>query len=286
MNIPDAAFLFFSHIYNRFSRQSYNQLRDEAGHLGDVFWLQHSDDNVAPNPSINFFNVTNGDIADLGYPLISNHFFPEHVHYPTLLFHKAHPNYDYYWVIEYDVCFSGSWEYFFKAFEGNESDFLSTNVKPHHLHPEWYNWETLHHPQTSIPLSERIRSFNPIHRLSSEALDFLHKSHADGWQGHYEVLIPTLLNRRGFVIEDIGGRGPFVPEERRDLFYTSKRIDSPGINGGTMRYRPPFWRAGSEPNKLYHPVKPPLSLVKKKLQHTKQRLRNTAASVLKPFIRK
>jgi hypothetical protein len=86
------------------------------------------------------------------------------------------------------------------------------------------------------------------------------------------------------VVEDIGGHGPFVPEGRHNQFYTSKRINSPGINGGTMRYRPPLWKTGPEPNMLYHPVKPPLSLAKKKIQRTKQKLRNMTTRALKTLL--
>jgi hypothetical protein len=122
----------------------------------------------------------------------------------------------------------------------------------------------LDHPQKSIALGERLRCFNPIFRFSNAALSFLHQSLLDGWCGHNEVLFPTLLYHNGFAIADIGGKGRFRPSDLRENFYTESEANSIGLlDTGTMRYRPAFVTVGREKNKLYHPVKPLSSTLRK-----------------------
>lgn len=43
-------------------------------------------------------------------------------------FFNAHPEFDRYWVVEYDVRFTGNWRGFFDAFEDSDSDFLSATL--------------------------------------------------------------------------------------------------------------------------------------------------------------
>jgi hypothetical protein len=105
------------------------------------------------------------------------------------------------------------------------------------------------HPEEEIPLSDRIASFNPVYRISKEALSYLDQKQRAGWCGHFEVLIPTLLFRANFRLQDIGGSGQFVMPGEENRFYTKK----------TLRHSPAFDHVGWRKNKLYHPVKCPLN---------------------------
>jgi hypothetical protein len=196
-------------------------------------------------------------------------FFPGQVHFPLLQFFRDNPDFDYYWLIEYDVRFAGDWRLFFDYFRDKNQDFLTCHIRRHADEPGWRWWSVLHHPHKSIPLSERLGSFNPIYRLSNPSLSFLHQSLSDGWCGHFEVLLPTLLHHNGFTLMDIGGKGTFTPPSMEDNFYTAQRNSDGALECGTMRYRPSFWRAGQEKNKLYHPVKPLPFVVRERINSWK-----------------
>ncbi len=195
-------------------------------------------------------------LLSLGYPTISNNIIPGHAHFPLFQFFLDRPDYQYYWMIEYDMRFSGEWRLFFESFSKKDADFLSSHIRHYEDDPDWRWWE-LKHPRESIPLQKRIGSFNPIYRISHSALSFLHEGFKSGWRGHHEVALPTLLHHNGFSLMDICGRGKYAIPGIYNKFYSGSGPDCRGsLSGGSLRYRPVFWRYGREKNKLYHPVKP------------------------------
>jgi len=88
-----------------------------------------------------------------------------------------------------------------------------------------------------------IKSFNPIYRLSNSALQHLDTAFQNGWGGHHEVSIPSVLHHLGLKIQDFGGVGSFVPRGCKYRFYNSE----------SMWFKP--LSAGDRKNYLYHPVK-------------------------------
>jgi hypothetical protein len=46
-------------------------------------------------------------LSKLNYPKIEQSFLPGHAGFPVLQFFRDDPDFDYYWLIEYDVRFSG-----------------------------------------------------------------------------------------------------------------------------------------------------------------------------------
>jgi len=252
------AFLFLCHRSTRETRKRFTRLQDGASSFGDVFWLFHAS-KASPNPkhvpSTMTSVFTDGSLAALGYPMIGPGLIPGHVHFPLLQFFHACPDYAHYWLIEYDVHYAGDWGDFFASITDSfSSDFVSCHVRHHHEQPTWNWWSSLTHPSKSLPREERLRSFNPIFRVSNAGLQCLHEAHSAGWQGHNEVFLPTMIHRAGLSVLDFGGNGPFVPKRFEDRFYTSILTDG-RLGAGTMRYRPASWRPGPEQNMLHHPVK-------------------------------
>lgn len=133
-----------------------------------------------------------------------------------------------------------------------KSDFISSHVHLSKSDPNWYWWRALANPDQVISFEDRVRSFNPIYRISKEAVVFIHDALQSGWCGHHEVLMPTLLYNAGYDIIDFGGTGEFVLPGFENQHYIDNSI---GMQDGTMRWRPIFKQIGSETNKLYHPVK-------------------------------
>jgi hypothetical protein len=106
-------------------------------------------------------------------------------------------------------------------------------------------------------LNRRIRSFNPIFRISNQAIAYLKDAYLSGWSGHHEVSMATLLNEGGFKINDIGGGGRFVlPGFEEKNYVTSQRDTNGDLKSGTMRFRPLISEEEIDGQFLYHPVKP------------------------------
>ena len=190
------------------------------------------------------------------YAVIGPTLVPGHCHFPLLWYYSRYPQFSYYWLVEYDVAFSGDWNTLFEGIAGYTHDFVTCHIRTPQQEPDWYWWNSLNHPSERIDRANCLRSYNPISRLSASALQYLHRMHLSGWRGHNEVLLPTLLSHAGFSLLDMGGDGPFVPKGLKNRYYTSySRPDGKLYMLGTMRFRPSYRRPGRTPGYLYHPVK-------------------------------
>ncbi len=181
----------------------------------------------------------------------------------ALHFFQTHPDFDYYWFIEYDVRFSGDWSDFFVAFDGDSSDLLTTSLRRARDDASWMHWPTLHPPESVPPLSEedRICGFMPIFRVSHRGMETMDRAYRMGWTGHCEATWPTILNHAGLHIEDIGGDSEFVAPGNRNRFYTNT-LSSKDLSPGSLAFRPARFRPGPQRNRLWHPVKPLLMKVR------------------------
>jgi hypothetical protein len=193
----------------------------------------------------------------LPYPRLAGHGILHHSHFPVLDFYLTHPEYDYYWFVEFDVRYTGEWASFLRLFESFPHDLITSHIRHFREEPSWCWWDSLQHPTKVIDRERYLRSYNVTLRISGRALEFLHREQLDGWQGFNEVSLPTLLYQGGFTIMDFGGDGEFTPPELRNKTYTSH-----GLRNGllspfcTMRWRPSSSRTGRRRNKLYHSIKP------------------------------
>ena len=247
------AFLFACHELSPPTVGEYAKIRRATEDLGDAYLLFDRGSGQLPEQvkQHNHYLFSLQSISQLGYPLIDDAILPGNNHYPLLQFFAQHGEFERYWVIEYDVRFSGDWRTFLESFSDVTVDFLSCHIRSYSDEPRW-QWWSLHHLEKTIELSDRLRSFNPIYRISREALRFLDSAYRDGWWGHHEVSMATLLHHHGFSLMDFGGKGRCTATGSVNLFYTSSR----NLCRGTMRYRPAFFRCGRRKNTLYHPVKP------------------------------
>ena len=166
------------------------------------------------------------------------------------------------WVIEYDVDFSGDWGEFFRQFEADRTDVLTTSLVRRANSLEWVHWDAAR-PPPEVPQSQHLRSFNPIMRLSQRFLRaYVRETAERDWPGHTEYTIPTIAAWLGYTIADIGGKGEFCPESRRGRNYANSPADPYSLGPGTFVFlpaRPAYFNDDSadfpEPNMLYHPVK-------------------------------
>lgn len=256
--LPRECLLFLCHHTRASALAALDKLRAECTHL-DVIPLFDQTQGALPLQDIPDARVVTCTevTASLPYPVKHRHhpgtFWPKNIDLPLMAFFQQEPDYDYYWVIEYDVRFTGHWQFFFSHFRHNTSDLLATTLFDHAIRPQWPHWKSLRSP-VQIPLAERTRAILSFYRLSRAALQSLHEAYTRGWGGHYEVTIPTFLKHQGYTLEDLGGDGAYVAPENINRFYTNSP-QNPGLAPGTYVIRERQRQKKILPNKLYNPFK-------------------------------
>lgn len=241
------AVLYLTSKSNEWTLSTFHALEQSLQGMADVYFAYHQQGDVLPVSLQNIENLfvfTSDVLNELGYtPIEKGKLVPGSNHFPLLKFFKENQCYDYYWLVEDDVRFSGDWKDFFDSFASSTSDFLSSVIETKAENPTWYWWTSLKTGNEVIVEEKLLKSFNPIYRLSSQALVCIDAHLRIGWMGHYEVLLPTLLYNKGFLLEDFGGEGTFVRPENNAKFYddTSMRI-APVLPDDRKNY-------------LFHPVK-------------------------------
>ena len=241
------AVLYLTNKSNEWTLSAFHALEQSLQGKADVYFAYHQQGDVLPVSLQNIENLfvfTSDVLNELGYtPIEEGKLVPGINHFPLLKFFKENQGYDYYWLVEDDVRFSGEWKEFFGSFASCTSDFLSSVIETKAENPTWYWWTSLKTGNEVIAEEKLLKSFNPIYRLSSQALACIDAHLRIGWMGHYEVLLPTLLYNKGFLLEDFGGEGTFVRPENNAKFYddTSMRI-APVLPDDRKNY-------------LFHPVK-------------------------------
>lgn len=248
-----------SHFYDENNiLKKYNRLKEELDEEKyDVYFLYnvHDKHSVKIPQKINCCILDNADVGMLGYTSICNKMLPGSCHFPMLLFFKQHPEYDYYWFIEYDVTFTSKWNVLMSAFESIDKDFISCHVEKYEVNKNgrWCWWSIRNN--SGYSLEKSLKSFNPIFKASNAALKYVDWYQSKGFYAHEEVIVCTCLYNAGFTIADFGGDGDFVLEGFKNRFY----VQYEGVNNGTMRYRPLYSleliKSENKEAKLYHPLK-------------------------------
>jgi hypothetical protein len=251
------AIVFFTHTFDATTVAHLKKLKEESANCGTFFIYS---DIHGENPA-----GVEGDIVRFDFEIIRRRYprvlgrtlIPGNCHLTFLDFYLRHSGFEYYWMIEYDVMLTGCWQDFFAALSDLHVDFLACHLRTQEEEPGWGFWSTLESPSGQAMPAELIRAFCPIQRMSRRALELLEIKAMEGWGGHFECLVPTLLQNGGYSLADVGGDGRFVPEGFRNRFYTSfSWPDGSLLHFGSMRFRPsvvlpsPLAR-----QKLYHPVK-------------------------------
>jgi hypothetical protein len=260
----DTLFAVATHKFDRAIYRNNDRIHRQLGR--DYKFIVHYDATSTPDV----------ELPRLDYPVLPFNFKEIRTKFPHLRQSKivpgnkypayielltAFPEIQYFWFVEYDVRFSGNWRTLVDTCRRSDADMLGCHIRTRQEIPDWDWWpsiQNMHDPQRQLP---GIRAFTWAVRLSRRAMDLIaQRCIEDGWTGHLEALLPSLLHDAGMRVEEIGGRSPFTPPERRGLFYSSEfGISSPSLNGdfglGSNRFGPPLLFWGARRNRLYHPVK-------------------------------
>ena len=251
--------LLVTHFVNADIVREYRKLRHEAGPQYDVVLLYNqSGAGVAediPN-DVSVFRCSQSDLARQPYPNKSPVLSAFNVELFPLHYAQVHPWYAHYWVIDHDVRFSGSWSQVLSRFADNGADLLGTTLVRHDFDPYWEYWDSVIPCGDALPRSQWLRGFFPLYRMSAQASRLLDDAYRDGWGGHYEATMPTILAQAGLRIEDIGGNGPFTAAANRGRFYENTPLDA-NLSPGSLVSRPIRLMAGERPGLLWHPVRTP-----------------------------
>jgi hypothetical protein len=180
-------------------------------------------------------------------------FWPRNIEMPLMGFFQESPRYANYWLMEYDVRFTGHWKELFGHFAASKSDLLATTIFDYDFRPEWDNWKTLRSPQ-GVAERDRVRALLSLCRLSNTALQAVHRAYCEGWSGHYEVTIPTILKTQGLTLEDFGGSGRYVAPGNHNRFYRNTP-EVGGLAPGTFTIAANAICDEYPLNMLWHPIK-------------------------------
>jgi len=251
------AVCFVCHEINDEYIKRYKKLAEEKLINDDLYWVFCSS-NTEPsiNDDINLYII---DKDQLGrYNVMTTYWQHESsaYHFECSLifrnFYETCPNkYDYYWFIEYDAVCYGSWKSLFQTFDRSDSDFLASHMVKG-LSNFWAK-DTI--TKTNIPINDRIRSFNPVCRLSSKAIDLLSNFQNNNCFGFFEVFIPTMLHYSGLKIEDIGGDGMFTKTENINKFYIPLNGENLGSMGWNEDIAKQYVDMSKRNNIILHPIK-------------------------------
>jgi hypothetical protein len=252
------AFLTLTHFFHEDITAEAQKIARATQSLGDSWILCQSSPAEAKelhDTTIPVHYSSTEALHALGFPMIAKTIVPGSSTFSLLHFARQHPEYDYYWVIEFDVRFRGFWKTFFESFKDVSIDLIASHIHRFDEEQYWHFW-SLEHPREHIRIEDRIRCFHPIYRISKRAITFLDSMLSQGWKGHSEMLMPTLLHHNGYSIGDFGGNGPFRIKEKKSFYKGTPPTIIGRLDEGTLRWRPGFKRVGMRWNKIYHPVKP------------------------------
>ena len=262
------AILFLAGNMNKVSIDHYTVIKESIRNTeydNDMFWAIGNDNNF-DELNLNIYNgakyfIFNYDELKEKYGNRLT-FWPNKELFNTVLvlqdFSDKYPQYDYIWLIEYDVILSdNNWLSFFRNFDENYSDFLASNICA--LGLNGFNFNKDVGPYISNLNNKeykQIQSFNSIMRLSRNAAQYMSDYYKRGGEGFFEFTLATILYNNGFKIEDIGGNGEYVNSKNKGKWYIDGIHGNTGSNG-FIRLPSDIIKNMQKINKsiLIHPVK-------------------------------
>lgn len=275
--------LFVTHKWDAHIAGHYQRLRREAGAILDVLLVYQADsmDAATSSGAAPDVVVTPQAIEAL-FPRRYGRSAPDwwfncaELVWMTACLDERLSAYERFWAIEYDVDFSGDWASFFSEARDYEGALLGVALRPAAYSPDWPLLGGFQRPNDTA--AEPVIGFFPFVRADRPLLEAYRQAVAGpGWEGHFEIVLPSVAAACGFAIAEIGGTGPYCPAERRGQHYwTAERY---GEGSATFCFRPArsfhyFWqspRGFHNRNFLYHPVKTGLSR-REKLASIRHRL--------------
>ena len=230
----------------------------DAGTSGiGTAWSSFVKENLLEGVTLSAFRITDVAAALSVKLFLPGRMVPGSPHLPLVLLSRK-VSHRWFWFVEDDVMFTGDWANLMRMFEADTSDLLCSHVAGYRKDNEdWDWWQTLKAPADALrgsdPVSLVAKGFLPIYRISARALAKILSYQRDGWAGHFEVLIPTVLRHAGFPVKDLNRATP-----ARVYAEGKGRSDDGRGPLASLRFRPIVSREEIEASKeplIFHPVK-------------------------------
>lgn len=243
----ETATLYVSHLVTPGTLWNYFQIRHAVGDEYDIYWVHEGSSArrwLSPLP-IKTFDLTEDLLASWRPVMNGNEIVPGNGHIPTIAFSQRR-RYDYYWFIEYDIRYTGSWRSVFDLARESRADLIGPCIERSFSDESWDHWDSI-----KLPYSELARAFVPIRRVSHRLVEHVTNLITSGYWAHHETLLPSACQDQGWPMDDLN---ELAITQRGDPLYTS------GLNAnapGTLNYRPAiFTTCNAKRDRLHHPVKP------------------------------
>lgn len=254
------AVIFQSHIWSAIHALRYERLRSDLGSRADCYLMFDGSADEDTRAAVSEYAEARlfkaADLQkSLGYSFFSERgLVPGSQHFPLLEFSRQ-TDYTRYWLIECDVEFSGNWASLLDRTFESDADLICSHLHPCSTAPHESLWRSLAAPGAlglGPPLDWAYSAFLPVSRFTARALRAVDRAHQDGWRGHSEVLIPSVMSQAKFEMADLRNFGPLYLSPSRNPV-TRKPYH------GSLRWRPEvsaneFVMQGV-PNTIFHPVK-------------------------------
>ena len=149
-------------------------------------------------------------------------------------------DYDYIWLIEYDVACDGNWKEALHKVCSRKEDFLATVVCTYAERMLWNGWFQLTGPRwLKPPLARRVCSFFPVVRLSQKLMTAI-RENCGRYSGFCEVYVPTLAVEKGLSCGNL-------PQEVLGSYFTYE--ETPRSKETVFVLKEPLLD-----HRLYHPI--------------------------------
>src|SRR5579863_4862318 len=170
------AVLYYSHFCSPTVLREISRLRNELDSQYEVFAIGYCGDSEVLR-GIDIVPVivyTAPDLITLPYPQKAYQLrsgIRGNADLAPMRFFLEHHDFDRYWIIEYDVRFSGNWSELFADLSSSTADLLCTTIQSWAEHPNWPHWKSLVTGEDSVPMTRRVKGFMPFSRLSRRLLE-------------------------------------------------------------------------------------------------------------------
>lgn len=253
------AVILLSHVHSPSIVSHFNRLKEETAGLVDAFFCLHRPGGAQPGDAADFIITEKDEEACMPHRLAyrKKHDLPLGTcGFLDLVFLSAVqrlPDYDYYYMMEFDVDYAGNWREFFEQVAPREGDLIAAHIHWRLQNPDWIHWRW--HYSVPVPNNKQLMALIVLMRMSRRMVDVYTEALRSGkWVGNIEALAPTIALNHNLSIVDLGGRGDFTPPEWKEKYYNY---------GGTFEFRPirgaKYWhqdQTGFVPGLLHHPIKP------------------------------
>lgn len=247
------AFILLTHVWNEAIEFKFNRIRSELSKICDCFILfDRSNNDIVLNLNSKYVHKYTADEieTELGYNCFEKgRISPGSAILPIINFSKNN-KYLHYWVMEYDFEFTGDFKLLVNSIINEQVDLAACHFYSYSEQPSWMWWKTIKYNDGSPgeDIRSMFRAFFPIFRISNTSLKLLDSKYTDGFLGHYEGLVPTLLKSNNLICFDFKDVTSFYNCNHSGLISNSTIRASPSIDMSILK-------DNFKENTFYHPIK-------------------------------